>query len=441
MALTRVHRIRLSLVTVAAAASLLAVASCRADQNPPQAGSGQNGAPSPVAGSQTPAPRGVKTPLPPRAGRGAKPSPTPSKPVDKPGAALPVNLAKAPPALGVQFHGVWEMYWNGGGATPNAMFWRHLDELAKYRVSMLRVDIGWSSSQPTNAPLTMNNTHNKRIALILKAAADRKMKVLLTMHQSPNWSRPGTGNEAKQFPTNPDSIRPWATWLARTFGKQVEGFEVWNEPNLFAFTQISDPRKRAARYVPLLRAAAQGLRAGNPNVTVVFGAPAQTDDLFIRDAYAAGAKPWFDIMAIHPYQGNETIPPESTDVVGKWRMTNFPAVVKLMAANGDAKKPVWWTEFGFSVHPNTGVKEQWMLGVPSATVSGDYLRRSLELARAKYPQVRVAVVYVAYKPYSAANNGHQFGYRLLEASGKPLAQLPMLRGYMAKFNGAVRPLQ
>lgn len=436
MALTRVHRIRLALVTVVATASLLTVASCRANQTPPQAGSG-NSVPSPVAGSPT---KPAASPAaPPQAGGGSKPTAAPSTSPAKP-APLPVNLSKAPPALGVQFHGVWEMYWNSGGATPNSMFWRHLDELAKYHVSMLRVDIGWSSSQPTNAPPTMNNTHNKRIATILKAAADRKMKVLLTMHQSPNWARPGTGDEAKQLPTNPDSIRPWATWLARTFGKQVEGFEVWNEPNLTAFTQISDPRKRAARYVPLLKAAAQGLRAGDPSVTVVFGGPAQTDDLFIKDAYAAGAKPYFDVMAIHPYQGNETIPPESTDSVGKWRMTNFPAIVKLMADNGDSKKPVWWTEFGFSVHSNTGVTQQWMMGVPTATISGDYLRRSLELARTRYPQVRVAIVYVAYKPYSAANNGQQFGYRLLESNGKPLAQLPMLGGYMAKFSGAVRPL-
>jgi hypothetical protein len=361
-----------------------------------------------------------------------------ASPSPKPPTAAAVPAGSVPPALGVQFHGTWELYYSPkSSATPNAMFKRHLDQIAKHGATMIRVDIGWSASQPSNSTPSLSNTYNKRIALVLNEAAKRGLKVLVTLHQSPAWSRPGTGSSVKQFPTNPDSIRPWTTWLARTWGSKVEAWEVWNEPNLSEFTGIQDAGKRAARYVPVLKAAAAGFRAGRPGTSIVFGAPAQTDDVFVRQAYAAGAKSHFDIMAIHPYQGNQTKPPESTDISGKSRMTNFPAVIDAMADYGDASKPVWWTEFGFSVHSNSGVPKNkvWLLGVPTDEMSGEYLKRSFELARKKYPQVRVGILYTAYRNSGSDSYGHQTGYRLMESSGNVLAQLPILSRYMSGFAG------
>lgn len=339
----------------------------------------------------------------------------------------------APPALGVQFHGMWEMYYSGGTVAPNRMFWRHLDALQRFGVAVIRVDVGWSGSQPSPGAPSVRSTYNRRLALVLRAAAERGMRVLLTLHQSPAWARPGTGSSLKQFPTDPDAIRPWATWMARTFGRHVAAWEVWNEPNLEAFTGVGDPGRRVSRYVRVLRAAATGLRAGHPSARVVFGGPAQTDDAFVRAAYAHGAKPWFDIMAVHPYQGNQTQSPDSPDEpAARWHMTHLPAVLAVMAAHGDGHKPVWWTEFGYSVHSNGGVDEAWLYGVPTAERSGEYFRRAFELARTRYPQVRVAVLYTAYKTPSDAA-GHQYGYRLLEPDGRPRAQLPLLHEYLGRF--------
>jgi len=366
------------------------------------------------------------------AGSGAEPTTSPSAPTPS---APPES--ELPPALGVQFHGTWSMYYSpSASAKPNAMFGKHLDLLARQRVTMIRLDVGWSASQPKNETPSLTNTYNKRIALVLDESAKRGMKVLVTMHQTPAWARPGTGDSVKQYPTKPDSIRPWATWMAKTFGSKVAAWEVWNEPNLSEFTGVANVKDRGARYVPVLKAAATGLRAGDPAVRVVFGGPAQTDDGFITAAYAAGAQPHFDIMAIHPYQGNQTKPPESTDIKGKPRMTNFPAVAKVMAANGDEEKPVWWTEFGFSVHSNANVPKDkvWLMGVESDEVSGDYLRRAFELARTRYPQVKVAIMYTAYKGPSDSM-GHQYGYRLFESGGEPLAQLPIVSEYLARFDG------
>ncbi|GAA0259628.1 cellulase family glycosylhydrolase [Cryptosporangium japonicum] len=328
------------------------------------------------------------------------------------------------PQLGVQMHAMWEMYWNG--QTPNAMFDKHLNALAANKVQIVRVDMGWSASQPTKAAPDANSWHNKRLSIAIDRIRAKGLKVFLTLHQSPEWARPGTGSNLMQLPKDPNSIRPWMTFMAKTYGARIAGIEVWNEPNLVEFTGIADADARVKRFVAVLKASYAGIKAGNKSVPVIFGGTAQTDDVFIKAAYAAGAKGAFDIMAVHPYQGNQTKAPESTDITGKSRITNMPAVIAAMKANGDGTKPIWWTEFGTSVHSNAGIKQTWLFGVASDHIAGDYMVRSFKLAAAQYPQVQVGTVYTAYRP-SAGISAHQYGYRLLEADGTVHEQLKMLK--------------
>jgi hypothetical protein len=316
------------------------------------------------------------------------------------------------------------MYWNG--QTPNAMFDKHLNALAANKVQIVRVDMGWSASQPTSAAPSATSWHNQRLNTVINRVRAKGMKVFITAHQSPLWARPGTGSNTMQFPANASSIKPWMTFMAKTYGSRIAGIEVWNEPNLAEFTGVADSNTRVKKFVALLKAAYAGIKAGNKSVPVIFGGPAQTDDVFIKQAYAAGAKGAFDVMAVHPYQGNQTKAPESTDITGKSRMTNLPAVIAAMKANGDGTKPIWWTEFGTSVHSNAGISQIWLHGVATEQISGDYMVRSFKLAAKQYPQVKVGTIYTAYRP-AAGISVHQYGYRLLEADGTVKTQLKMLK--------------
>ncbi len=351
-----------------------------------------------------------------------------------------LGVEDLPPTLGVNFHGAWEMYWDEGAVEPKPMFTRHLDQLQQQGVAVLRVDMGWSTSQATEGPPSADRKYNRRIGYVLDQAKARKMKVLMTVHQSPEWARPGTGSNPKQFPEDPNAIRPWATWLAETYGDRVLAWEVWNEPNLAAFTGVDSPADRPLRYVPLLRAFSEAVKKGRRDSVVVFGGPSKNDDKFVKACYEVGAKNYFDVMSVHPYQGDQTVPPEAEDEPGPGRMTHFGAIVELMAQYNDVNKPVWWTEFGFSVHSNDGVPhdQPWNKGVATDAISADYLRRAFELARRRYPQVRLAVVYAAYRPDAGAH-GHVHGFRMLDEDGTLRPQLPTLRGWIAAY-GATRPL-
>jgi hypothetical protein len=349
-----------------------------------------------------------------------------------------VAMNAAPPVVGVQFHGTWDMYWNG--TTPNAMFYKHLDVLKAQSIQVIRLDVGWSSGQPTNVAPDPNQWYHKRVSTVIDEVRARGMQIFITVHQSPAWSRPGTGSEVKQYPTDPNAIKPWLTFIASTYGAKLLAIEVWNEPNLVDFTQLTDLATQCAKYVPVLKAAYTAIKAGRSSLPVILAGPSQTDDAFIKGCYTNGAKGYFDILGVHPYQGNQTRPPESTDITGKARMTNMPAIINLMAQNGDGDKPIWWTEFGFSVHSNDSVPagQVWLYGVPDDQTSASYILRAYNLAWQNYPQVKLAVTYCSYKTQSDAY-GHQYGYRIMEADGTVKAQLAGLAS-MRQTYGSLQKL-
>lgn len=355
-------------------------------------------------------------------------------------AALTAGLAvtgaappSSPPVFGVQFHGLWNGYWAKDGK-PLPAFGYHLDTLRAHGVGLIRVDIGWSASEPKRGVRSPSHWYNRRLPILLSAATERGMKVLATIHQSPAWSRPSMPAKGsdRRFPDDPESIRPWARWMAETYGKQVYAWEVWNEPNLEDFTGIKDLVRQLDAYVPLLKACSAGLRAGDPSAVVVLGGTCYTDHEFIGGVYDRDGRDHFDVLALHPYLDDQTKDPWEEKPPNRFRMTHFPAVAEVMRKHGDGTKPVWWTEFGFTVHPRNGV--------PDAATAGRSLVRSFELARQRYPQVRLGVVYTTFRPLPPEKDSpRERGYHLMNANGTAMPQLPSLRDYFAR-HPAPRPL-
>ncbi|MEU5424657.1 cellulase family glycosylhydrolase [Streptomyces olivoreticuli] len=321
----------------------------------------------------------------------------------------------APPVLGVPFPGTGDGYWQDG--RPSPALHRDLDTLRAYGVEVVRVDVSWHRSQPEDSAPCAGHPYNQRLAGVLDAAAERRIAVLVTLHESPLWTRGGAaprGSHAR-FPDDPDTIRPWAKWLAATYGDRVLAWEVWCEPNQPATTGVTAPAERAARYAALLRACAAGLRSVPDPAPVVLGGPCHTDHRFVRDIYAAGGRDHFDVLALRPRLDGRAPDAWSEEAPGIDRVTNFPAVAEAMRAYRDGDKPVWWTEFGFA--PQSA--EETPRGLHEPAEATRLLVRSFELARVRYPQVRLAVISTVPWPL------------------RP--QLPGLRDYFAA-HPATRPL-
>lgn len=331
------------------------------------------------------------------------------------------------PAVGVQFHGLWDHYWVDG--EPTAAWHQHFDGIVAAGVRTIRVDFGWSTAMPTNV-WNPNQYYVKRLDRLLTRAAADGVEVLVTVHQSPGWARPGTTGDVKQYPTDLTAWRTFCQNMAALFTTRVYAWEVWNEPNLSQFTGVvtSDPNVKADRYFPILKAAAEGLRAGHPAAKVMFGGPSQTDATFIDACYWRGAKDYFDIMAVHPYLGNQTKSPLATDLFDKSRPTYMPALLEDMAYWDRLPfgKEIWWSEVGVSVHSNDGISDVFRYGVPTDEQAAESFRQYLQLA-AQYPQVSRVIFYAAHR---VTSDIHQAGYSIMNNDGTPKAQLDAISDYL-----------
>jgi trimeric autotransporter adhesin len=119
----------------------------------------------------------------------------------------------------------------------------------------------------------------------------------------------------------------------------VDAWEIWNEPNIQPFWS---PRPDPKLYAELLKVAYRAAKRADPDCVVVGGVTAGPDLNFLRGMYAHGAGDSFDVLSYHNYSQVQDL------------LTEYPAVAairELMAAHGDADKPIWHTESGFYTGP------------------------------------------------------------------------------------------
>jgi hypothetical protein len=154
----------------------------------------------------------------------------------------------------------------------------------------------------------------------------------------------------------------------------VDGFAVWNEPNLNSFWlyQYDAAGKdiAAPAYTSLLAHTYDALKAVSPEIKVYGGnlaprgfedpnspRPTRSPTQFIRDmgtAYRASGrtKPIMDVFALHPYQTRSAVPPGQPHMGTSLGFGDYDKLVALLGGAFDgtaqegSKLPIAYTEFG-----------------------------------------------------------------------------------------------
>lgn len=281
-------------------------------------------------------------------------------------------VATTLPVVGVQFHGMWSSY----DDTKRAQV---LDLMVAAGMKSVRIDMAWRAFEETGKGAIATWYVNRADSIVNMARA-RNLEVLITLLDTPSWAN---GGQAKNVPPNePQDYADFAGWLANHFKGKVSAYEVWNEPNLSGFWSTED----ATSYAALVRAAYAAVKSSDPAAIVVAGVTSQNDTDWLARMYAAGVVGFYDVLSVHAYQGPANDAPEIPDTGQWWRMDHVKAVHELMVQYGDATKPIWATEFGWSTHDNTGITEPWLLGVTEAQ-QADYFARALSWFASRHPYV------------------------------------------------------
>lgn len=196
--------------------------------------------------------------------------------------------------------------------------------------------------------------------------------LMVTVSKAPDWARPQNTDQSRQAegaPADPETLADFLHAFIQRYSGRVQAIEVWNEQNLW-YEWGNDPVD-PSRYVTLLCRAYEAIKTADRNVVVVAGALTPTgvnndlvavdDVIYLERMYAAGAKDCFDALGAHPSGYNN--PP---DAKYGYRDPNEPSFKghpsfffretleryrSIMVANGDARKQVWPTEFGWGSSP------------------------------------------------------------------------------------------
>ena len=328
-------------------------------------------------------------------------------------------LVTAPtyPAVGVQFHCAWSMYSDSQRETMA----KKMDAAG---MGWVRIDVSWAGIEKDykghRDPWYVN-----MVDRCVNFARANNLKVLIVLYQTPNWAQPSFATkEPANRPDNANDYRDFAQWASTYWRGRVAAWEVWNEPDpRQRFFKVKvDPsgvelENRAVKYVELLAAAKTGINigygttpAGDPSAKIVFGGPSSNDDGWIRQCYQAGAKPHFDVMATHPYQGIADKAPEEADLGNPFWFTHLPAVWQVMLEYQDSHKKIWFTEFGWSAHANWSGVPNHHRGV-TAEQQGDFFTRAVDYARANYPYVENMIWYKS-RSLPGGTEVHEEGYGL-----------------------------
>lgn len=130
----------------------------------------------------------------------------------------------------------------------------------------------------------------------------------------------------------------------------IHYWEFWNEPDGMGMPDVvrgangkpvsirygADPRG----YARLLHAFSANVKQADPHALVAIGGLQVLRTDYLKGVYGAGGRPFFDAVALHPYQDRKPI-----------ALSWIDACHAVMLKNGDARKTVWLTEWGWPTSP------------------------------------------------------------------------------------------
>ena len=209
----------------------------------------------------------------------------------------------------------------------------------------VRLDFDWDLLNPTRDEWKFDDYD-----AVVRSARKNNLEILGVLAYSSWWasSAQNSNDWRERLYTAPQSDYAYARFtyeIVKHFKNDVRAWQIWNEPNSQEFWK---PQPNSARYASLLQEAYLAAKYADPDAFVVFGGlsgngvegsdDAHLANNFMAQAYAAGARGYFDAMAIHPY-----LLPNSGINTLREKIANARAV---MNANGDANIPLWLTEIG-----------------------------------------------------------------------------------------------
>ena len=194
--------------------------------------------------------------------------------------------------------------------------------------------------------------------LVVDHALAQGLTVIARLGFVPTWARPPDTDWGYLDESGYSAFANFVTAFVEHFEGRITHIIIWNEPNVsleWGF-RSTDP----ASYARLLAAVYLRAKEASPQVEVLAGALAPTlaqtgdpeamgDLEYLRGMYEAGARGYFDALAVHAYGWR--FPPDDPPASGKVNFRRTELLREIMVRWGDEAKEIYITEGGWNDHP------------------------------------------------------------------------------------------
>ncbi|MDE2776773.1 MAG: hypothetical protein OXI77_12595 [Chloroflexota bacterium] len=251
---------------------------------------------------------------------------------------------------------------------------------------------------------------------IIAAAKGQGFKVLL--------GAKGNRNRA----TDPAYVAEFAAYVGFLASQGPDAIEVWNEPNIDR--EWPTGQVNGASYTALLAAGYQAIKAVNPNIIVISGAPAPTgfwgaagcgangcnDDVFMQQMAAAGAAQYMDCLGLHYNEGIVSPTQGGGDPRGGYPTYFFNSMLNRGAQYFPNTK-VCWTELGYLSGEGFSTPIPAGFAWASNVTVGQQAQWLAQAAQQSRASGRVLMMIVWNVNFNVWDSDPQAGYAMLRPGG------------------------
>jgi polysaccharide biosynthesis protein PslG len=213
---------------------------------------------------------------------------------------------------------------------------------------------------------------------IVNDVSSRNIKLLISIVQSPTFYNPTNG-----LPQNPADMGDFVEALVQRYGTNISAIEIWNEQNLAVENGGRVTEEDAGHYVEILVESFKRIKAIEPSIIVLAGAPsssgvnepslAVSDENYYRAMYSYKdglIKDYFDAQAVHPggaanppdtlwpdnpsyIQGCQPAPDRCWNDDETHYFRHLENVRNFMVEEGVGDHQIWVTEYGWATPNDT----------------------------------------------------------------------------------------
>jgi hypothetical protein len=253
-------------------------------------------------------------------------------------------------------HGFIGMNADGPLLTGQVNLDAQMAAMARGGVESVRTSFYWSAAQPVSSWIYIDPSAYTQYTdiggvptsfaatdALVRAAASHRIGVLPVVWQAPGWAALHPGNPSSP-PSNGAAYANYLVALVQRYGPKgtfwtqnptlpkipIRDWQIWNEPDS---TKYWSDQPFVPGYAALLKAAHGPLKKADRGARAVLAGFPSRSWVSLARLYAAGAKRYFDVAAVHPF----SLP-----------VSNIPRILvqdrRVMAKFHDAKKPFFVTE-------------------------------------------------------------------------------------------------